>query len=121
AVFTDEVEAYEMVKLRLLNGSHSLIAYLGVLSGAETIDAAWNLDYIRDAVLAGIERDYLPTITLPTGFDADDYISQLDARWANPLIGHPTTQVASDGSLKLLQQIGRASCRERVCIAEAGW
>jgi fructuronate reductase len=105
AVFTDEVEAYEMVKLRLLNGSHSLIAYLGVLSGAETIDAAWNLDYIRDAVLAGIERDYLPTITLPTGFDADDYISQLDARWANPLIGHPTTQVASDGSLKLLQRV----------------
>ncbi len=109
ALFTDEVEAYEMVKLRLLNGSHSLIAYLGVLSGAATIDASWSLDSVRSAVLGGIEHDYLPTFTLPTGFDAADYVAQLDARWRNPLIGHATTQVGSDGSLKLLQRIPEAA------------
>ena len=37
AIFTDEVEAYELIKLRLLNGCHSLIAYLGALDGRETI------------------------------------------------------------------------------------
>lgn len=105
ALFSDEVESYEMVKLRLLNGSHSLISYLGVLSGAATIDAAWNLDFIREAVLDGIEFDYLPTIALPAGFDAEDYVKALDARWGNPRIGHRTTQVGSDGSLKLLQRI----------------
>lgn len=109
ALFTDEVEAYELVKLRLLNGSHSLIAYLGVLSDAATIDAAWSLDFVQEAVIGGIEHDYLPTITLPAGFDVKDYIAALDARWRNSLIGHATTQVASDGSLKLLQRIPEAA------------
>lgn len=103
--FSTEIEAYEMVKLRLLNGSHSLIAYLGILAGAPTIDAAWGQDFVREAVLGGIADDYLPTFTPPTGFDAGVYVSELDARWRNPLIGHATTQVGSGGSAKLLQRI----------------
>lgn len=109
AIFSDELEAYEMVKLRLLNGSHSLIAYLGILSGAPTIDLAWGQDFVREAVLGGITDDYLPTFTPPTGFDVEAYVSQLDARWRNPLIGHATTQVGTDGSLKLLQRIPEAA------------
>ncbi|MFC4005220.1 mannitol dehydrogenase family protein [Prauserella oleivorans] len=109
ATFSDEIEAYEMVKLRLLNGSHSLIAYLGILSGAPTIDIAWSQDFVRDAVLGGIADDYLPTFTPPTGFDAEAYVSQLDARWRNPLIGHATTQVGTDGSVKLLQRMPDAA------------
>ncbi|KAA5836944.1 mannitol dehydrogenase family protein [Saccharopolyspora hirsuta] len=109
ATFSDELAAYEMVKLRLLNGSHSLIAYLGILSGAPTIDAAWGQDFVREAVLGGIAGDYLPTFTPPTGFDVDAYVSELDARWRNPLIGHATTQVGTDGSVKLLQRIPDAA------------
>ncbi|QPP05222.1 mannitol dehydrogenase family protein [Streptomyces bathyalis] len=109
ARFSNELEAYEMVKLRLLNGSHSLIAYLGILSGAPTIDVAWRQDFVREAVLNEISDDYLPTFTPPTGFDADAYVSELDARWRNPLIGHATTQVGSDGSVKLLQRIPDAA------------
>ncbi|WP_253828834.1 mannitol dehydrogenase family protein [Prauserella aidingensis] len=107
--FSTEIEAYEMVKLRLLNGSHSLIAYLGILCGAPTIDTAWGQDFVREAVLGGIAHDYLPTFTPPTGFDPDAYVSELDARWRNPLIGHATTQVGSDGSVKLLQRIPDAA------------
>lgn len=113
AIFSDELEAYENVKLRLLNGSHSLIAYLGILSGAPTIDAAWNQDFVREAVLGGITDDYLPTFTPPTGFDTDAYVSQLDARWRNPLIEHATPQVGTDGSVKLLQRIPEAAL---VCL-----
>ncbi|MGW9477060.1 mannitol dehydrogenase family protein [Saccharomonospora azurea] len=109
ATFSDELEAYEMVKLRLLNGSHSLIAYLGILSGAPTIDVAWGQDFVREAVLGGITDDYLPSFTPPTGFDAESYVAQLDARWRNPLIGHATTQVGTDGSQKLLQRIPDAA------------
>ena len=109
AVFSDEVEAYEMVKLRLLNGSHSLIAYLGILSGGRTIADAWGMDFIRQAVLAGISDDYLPTFELPSGFDARTYVDELSRRWSNSLIDHATTQVGSDGSLKLLQRIPGAA------------
>ncbi|MHA3024231.1 mannitol dehydrogenase family protein [Mycobacterium sp. BMJ-28] len=105
AVMSDEVHAYELVKLRLLNGSHSLIAYLGILDGRAGIADAWAQDFIQDAVRAGIAADYLPTIALPRGFDPDTYLSSLAHRWANADLGHRTSQVGTDGSVKLLQRI----------------
>ncbi|NYI68757.1 fructuronate reductase [Spelaeicoccus albus] len=105
AIMSDEVEAYELVKLRLLNGSHSLIAYLGALDGRETIAQAWAQPFIRQAVNECIERDYLPSITLPRGFDPKEYIESLSERWANKRLEHRTAQVGSDGSAKLLQRI----------------
>jgi fructuronate reductase len=105
AIMSDEVEAYELVKLRLLNGSHSLIAYLGVLDGRATIADAWAQDFVQDAVRTCIAREYLPTIALPEGFDPDSYLESLSHRWANAALGHRTSQVGTDGSVKLLQRI----------------
>ncbi|WP_201274440.1 mannitol dehydrogenase family protein [Mycolicibacterium sp. CH28] len=105
AVFSDEVEAYELVKLRLLNGSHSLIAYLGVLDGQATIADAWAQDFVKQAVNTCIAQEYLPTVKLPSGFDVDAYLASLSYRWANAALRHRTTQVGADGSVKLLQRI----------------
>jgi fructuronate reductase len=105
AIMSDEVEAYELVKLRLLNGSHSLIAYLGVLDGRATIADAWAQDFVQDAVRTCIAGEYLPTIALPVGFDPDSYLKSLSHRWANAALGHRTSQVGTDGSVKLLQRI----------------
>ncbi|GAA2093993.1 mannitol dehydrogenase family protein [Brevibacterium salitolerans] len=109
AVFSDEVDAYEMVKLRLLNGPHSLIAYLGVLSGRETIAESWSQDFVRTAVDAAIRNDFLPSFTLPAGFDLEAHLALLSRRWGNPLIRHATTQVGSDGSSKLVQRLTGAA------------
>ncbi|WP_051297788.1 mannitol dehydrogenase family protein [Brevibacterium album] len=109
AVFSAEVGAYEMVKLRLLNASHSLIAYLGVLTGRETIAESWNQDFVREAVMGGIRADLLPTFALPSGFDLEAHLAQLSRRWGNPLIGHATAQVGSDGSSKLVQRLTDAA------------
>ena len=105
AIVSDEVEAYELVKLRLLNGSHSLIAYLGILDGRGTIADAWAQPFVRDAVRACIAHEYLPTISLPKGFDVDAYLDSLSHRWANAALGHRTSQVGTDGSVKLLQRV----------------
>ncbi len=105
AVMSDEVEAYELVKLRLLNGSHSLIAYLGILDGRATIADAWAQDFVRDAVRTCIAAEYLPTVALPQGFDVDGYLDSLSHRWANAALGHRTSQVGTDGSVKLLQRV----------------
>lgn len=109
AIPSEEVHAYELVKLRLLNGSHSLMAYLGALEGCETIADCWRESFIRDAVLAGIHADYLPTIAVPTGFDTDGYVASLGRRFANRAVAHRTAQVATDGSAKLLQRIPDAA------------
>ncbi|MFE2181977.1 mannitol dehydrogenase family protein [Streptomyces sp. NPDC059455] len=105
ALFTDDVEPYELLKLRLLNGTHSLIAYLGALDGRETVPDATARPFIAEAARAVLHDDYLPTLTVPTDIDLDHYIGQLFDRWANTALGHRTRQVGSDGSVKLRQRV----------------
>ncbi len=116
AIFSDEVDRYELVKLRLLNGSHSLISYLGALSGSPTIPQARGRDEIAEAILTAMYCEYLPSITLPTGFDVDDYISQLMTRWNNHALGDLCSRVGSDGSAKLPQRI----CTPALLMNERG-
>jgi fructuronate reductase len=105
AVFTDEVGKYEQLKVRLLNGTHSLIAYLGALRGVATIAEAVELGNIEAAARAVIRDEYEPSIDPPTGVDVRDYERQLFARWGNTALGHRTSQVGSDGSVKLRQRL----------------
>jgi fructuronate reductase len=101
ATLTDDVAPYEAIKLRLLNGSHSTMAYLGLLAGCEYVaDAAHD-----PAISAAIERlmvdDITPTLTLPDGFDVVAYQQQLRSRWDNSAVRHRLAQIAMDGSQKL--------------------
>jgi fructuronate reductase len=105
AVFTDDVHPYELLKLRLLNGTHSLIAYLGALDGQPTIPDATAQPFIADAARSILFDDYLPSITVPVDVDLDNYVAQLFTRWSNSALKHGTHQVGSDGSVKLAQRI----------------
>ena len=98
---TANVAAYDRAKLRLLNGPHSTLAYVGSLFGVETV-----LDAMRDPVLAGfVERlmreDILPSLKPPADFDLSQYIAEVLARFRNPAIRHYLSQIAWDGSQKL--------------------
>ncbi len=129
AIFSDEVEQYELVKLRLLNGSHSLISYLGGLSNSPTIPSARDKDFVAKSVRAAIYNEYLPSIELPTGFDADAYVEQLFHRWQNHALGDKTARVGSDGSSKLLQRIVEPALRmldagempQQMALTAASW
>ncbi|KJL30100.1 mannitol dehydrogenase family protein [Microbacterium oxydans] len=105
AVFTDEVGRYEQMKVRLLNGTHSLIAYLGALRGVGTIPEAIGLGEIADAALAVLRGEYEPSIEVPSGVDIRAYERELFERWGNSALGHRTSQVGTDGSVKLRQRI----------------
>ncbi|RCV53684.1 fructuronate reductase [Marinitenerispora sediminis] len=105
ALFTDHVEPYELLKLRLLNGTHSLIAYLGALAGAATIPDAVARPFVEQAARAVLLDEYAPTLTVPDGVDLDSYVAQLFGRWANTALGHRTSQVGGDGSVKLAQRV----------------
>lgn len=105
ATFTDDVESYELLKLRLLNGTHSLIAYLGVLADVPTIPEAVGVPYIEAAARKLMREEYLPTIRVPVGVDVESYMENLFRRFSNTELGHRTTQVGSDGSQKLPQRV----------------
>ncbi|MBE9637105.1 mannitol dehydrogenase family protein [Salipiger mangrovisoli] len=104
AIFTDNVTAFEMMKLRMLNGSHSMLAYVGFHAGAT---------YVRDvmgcAPLARLVRRHLTAAaaTLPEipGIEPAAYAVALARRFENPEIAHETFQIAMDGSEKMPQRV----------------
>jgi fructuronate reductase len=95
-----DVAPYERRKLRVLNGSHSLLAYLGALAGYTTIARAASDDRLAEAARHLIEDDVAPTLT-GDGLEVLDYGRTVLGRFRNPALPHRTTQVAMDGSLKL--------------------
>ncbi|MDQ4502537.1 mannitol dehydrogenase family protein [Sinomonas sp. ASV322] len=105
AVFSDEVALYEQLKVRLLNGTHSLIAYLGALCGVATISEAVSSGPIEVAARTVLREEYLPSVTAPRGVDLAAYEEQLFVRWRNTALGHRTSQVGTDGSVKLRQRV----------------
>ncbi len=101
ALLVDDVEPYEAAKLRLLNATHSLLAYAGALAGHATI-----ADAVHDRALAAASEHYMaddatPTLRMPAGFDSEQYRASVLRRFANSALRHKTTQVAMDGSQKL--------------------
>lgn len=105
ATFSTEVELYEQMKLRLLNGTHSLIAYLGALGGCATIPESVARAPIAEAAHRVLTGEYLPTLRLPSQVSAVEYEQALFHRWSNTALGHRTSQVGSDGSVKLPQRV----------------
>ena len=104
ATLTHNVAPFEAMKLRLLNGSHSAIAYLGYLAGHETVaDAMGDADIA--AFVATLMQRTTPTVALPGGVDLDGYKASLLERFRNPALRHRTWQIAMDGSQKLPQRI----------------
>ncbi|WP_214475524.1 mannitol dehydrogenase family protein [Mesorhizobium sp. dw_380] len=99
-----DVAPYEDMKLRLLNGAHSGIAYLGLLSGHATVDRAFADPAIRQFVDA-LWEEAIPTLPRDAGLDTSAYTAELAERFSNTALAHRTAQIANDGSQKLPQRI----------------
>lgn len=105
AQFTDDVGPFEDMKLRMLNGAHSALAYLGYLIGHRTVGSAAS-DPVMTAYLRHLWLvDIIPTLTPPPQTDLKDYAGDLLIRFENPGIRHETHQIAMDGSQKLPQRL----------------
>jgi fructuronate reductase len=112
AVFSNEIEAWENMKLRCLNGAHSTLAYLGQLTGRETVADAMELPLIT-GLLDNLWAEVLEVLEAPAGVDPTGYVEQLKQRFRNPALKHRTLQIAMDGSQKLPQRL-LATLRERM-------
>jgi fructuronate reductase len=99
-----DVTPFEEMKLRLLNGSHSALAYLGLLSGHATVDEAFAAPQIRHFV-DGLWTEAATTLPAAVSAQADNYTRQLAQRFGNRALAHQLKQIATDGSQKLPQRI----------------
>jgi fructuronate reductase len=105
ALITDDVRAFETMKLRLLNGSHSSIAYLGFLANKKYVADVMSVEVLAAFVDYIMHKEILPSVEVPTGIDISHYCQQLLKRFANPNLHHQTYQIAMDGSQKLPQRL----------------
>jgi fructuronate reductase len=101
ALIVNDVRPFQAMKLRLLNGTHSAIAYLGQLRDLPTV-----ADAMRDPVVGPFCRrlmteDLRSTVEAPAGYDVLDYCGQLLRRFENPSLAHRTQQIAMDGTQKV--------------------
>jgi fructuronate reductase len=128
AEFVSDVAPYERMKLRMLNGTHSSMAYLGYLSGYEFIaEVIANPDF-RRFVGNELSDEIAPTLGMPKT-QTDAYAAKLLERYSNTALKHRTYQIAMDGSQKLPQRLlGTIADRlkaggsiERLPLAVAAW
>jgi fructuronate reductase len=98
---TASVAAYDRAKLRLLNGPHSTLAYVGLLRGHETVFEAMQDPALSRFVERLMREDIRQTLQPPADFDLDGYIDTVLTRFRNPSIRHLLSQIAWDGSQKL--------------------
>ncbi|MCP3055872.1 mannitol dehydrogenase family protein [Aurantimonas marianensis] len=99
-----DVEPYERMKLRMLNGAHSTLAYLGYLAGYETVSETMADPAYERLVRELMTDEVMPTLEMP-GTDLAAYRDALIARFHNPALKHRTWQIAMDGSQKLPQRL----------------
>lgn len=101
AQLTDDVEPFENMKLRILNGTHSTLAYAGALRGYPTITRTMADPELAELARELITEDVIPVLACPPGEDLAAYGAEVLKRFSNPALAHRTTQIAMDGSQKI--------------------
>jgi fructuronate reductase len=96
-----DVTAYERAKLRLLNGAHSTLAYVGLMAGLETVADAMGQPALRTFVERLMVEDIEPTLSVPQPGALATYRQSILHRFENPAMRHLLGQIAWDGSQKL--------------------
>lgn len=129
AMIVDAVAPYETAKLRMLNGTHSTIAYLGYLAGCDFVHEVMGDADFAPFIVDLMDDEIIPVVEPPKGMPLYAYAADLRERFLNASLQHKTWQIAMDGSQKLPQRILN-TIRDRICkgesyerlaLAVAGW
>ena len=129
AEIVPDVGPYERMKLRMLNGCHSSIAYLGQLAGCEYVCDALAEPCLRHFIERMMVEEIAPTLSHFSNGRLNSYGAELMRRFANRAIRHRTWQISMDGSQKLPQRLfatiedrlRSGASIKRLTLAVAAW
>jgi len=99
-VITDDIEPYEETKIRILNGGHTSLAYLGALSGYDTFDQVMNDPTHRNHFKQLQKEEIAPSIDIELPFDIHDYIDTVEERFSNATNLDELDRICMDGFTK---------------------
>jgi fructuronate reductase len=127
--FVPDAKPWETLKLRMVNGCHSVMAYAGLLARWPTVDHAIHQPALR-TFIEGLMRDEIePTLPPIKGVSLVAYRAALVQRWLNPSIAHKLSQIAMDGSQKIpprwvtpiRERVARGEPIDGLCFGVAVW
>lgn len=114
---TDDVDGYEQVKLRMLNASHSMLSFPGLLAGYRLVHEAMADPHILALVRSFLDRDVIPLLTAPPGMSLAAYRDAVLERFANPAVADQLLRITSDGASKIPVFLGGTI---RACLESGG-
>jgi mannitol 2-dehydrogenase len=128
-LLTNRVRDWELYKLRMLNASHSCLAYLAALAGIVFVDEAMAVAPIRRYLEQFLETEAIPTLTEIPGHPARDYAAAVLHRFENTAVRDQIARLCIDGTSKFptflvptveaqLRLDGPVDC---AALALAGW
>src|SRR5262249_55444075 len=100
ALLTDDVRDWELYKLRMLNASHSCLAYPAALAGIVYVDEAIAIPQIRRYLERLLAREAIPTLRELPGHPAADYAATTLARFENAAVRDQVARLCIDGTAK---------------------
>jgi fructuronate reductase len=105
AQFVPDSRPYELMKLRLLNGSHTALAALGLPKGHTTVAEAIADPELEAFVRRLLDEELLPTVPPVPGVNLADYVETMIERFRNPHVEHPLTKIAAGAEDKIAQRL----------------
>jgi mannitol 2-dehydrogenase len=128
-LFTDRVHDWELYKLRMLNASHSCMAYLAALAGIVFVDEAMGVPAVRRYLVQLLETEAIPTLAEIPGHPARDYAETVLQRFENVRVRDQIARLCIDGTSKFPSfliptveaQLSRGGSIECAALALAGW
>ena len=129
ALLVNDVKLYEDAKLRMLNGCHSAVAYLGYQAGYEFVAEVIANHHFECFIRYLMQEEITPTVTTPARFHMKCYQESIIERFKNTSIKHRTSQIAMDGSQKLqqrlintiLDRLNKGKSIDALCLVIASW
>jgi mannitol 2-dehydrogenase len=127
--FTDDVHAFETMKIRILNAGHQVIANCGEVLSLETISDCMNHALVGAFFKKVALEEIVPHVDAVPGMTPTDYVQLINERFSNPKIRDTTRRVAFDGSARhpgfvlplVRKAIAAGTPLEGLALVEAAW
>jgi len=125
----DDVEPYELMKLRLLNASHQAVAHLGCLRGYVLVDDAMRDPHLEDLLRRYMSEEARPTLHPVPGIDLDEYCDELISRFSNPEVRDTIARLCAEASDRIpkwlvpviIERLDAGGDVTRAAAVVAGW
>jgi mannitol 2-dehydrogenase len=94
----EDVEPYELMKIRLLNASHQALCYFGYLAGYRLVHQVCQDPLFHDLLFGYMDREATPTLPPVPGIDLEEYKQTLLARFSNPNVRDTVARLCAESS-----------------------